>query len=478
MKSLGIFGRAARAMPRRSVQRTAGLVLFGLIWVAGCAAGVAVIPGRVLPENAADLLRAAPGTYQPSPAQMQGFSGDDELGQILEGAVPPAGHARLRHDLALDCLAGATAEVYIEANRGPVKSLRQWLAWKCGVASAKLTWRVDAARGHDKSGRLDRRLAAFARRLWALHPAASAYGVARRTRGQWGVQGVVLDRGGVAMAPTPKRFSPGDTLVLDLRAPPSLVDPAFYIDAEGGKVTRQSVQPGPDGKITLRHKLPMEPGRYFVELNAVQVTRPDVAPDELWHRAVLLFPVHVGVAEPAAPDSFILSPSPNPPDRAAWADAIVAAYNAERRRFGLAPLALDPALGAIAARRSESTARADEVLPPDDTLAAQLKASGVLPGRTWQFTGSAEFISEHVAVMLQKPSSRYALLSPGATRIGIGITAGPPPAEDPSSEEPSGEVPSWYVELVVNERPAQPAASAQPAEAQPAQPVESARPAR
>ncbi|KYF83347.1 hypothetical protein BE11_01195 [Sorangium cellulosum] len=30
-------------------------------------------------------------------------------------------------------------------------------------------------------------------------------------------------------------------------------------------------------------------------------------PDELWHRAVLLFPVHVGVAEPAAPDDFILN---------------------------------------------------------------------------------------------------------------------------------------------------------------------------
>ncbi|XYH92684.1 hypothetical protein ACMHYB_33010 [Sorangium sp. So ce1128] len=208
MKRLDALRRAVRGMLRSFVQGRAWLLLLGLAWAAGCGAGVAVIPGRVLPENAADLLRATPGTYQPSPAQMQGFTGGEELGEIIESAVPPAARVNLRRDLALDCLAGATAEVYVEANRGPVDSLKDWLAWKCGVASARLTWRVDAARGHDKGGRLDRRLAAFARRSWTRGPAPSTYGVARRSRGQWEVQAVVLDRAGVTMLRNPLILQP------------------------------------------------------------------------------------------------------------------------------------------------------------------------------------------------------------------------------------------------------------------------------
>jgi len=389
-------------------------------WLAGCAGGPTAAAGRMLPESGAELLRAAPAAYSPAAAEPEA----DALGAAFEGAIRARGPVDLQREATLDCVAAAAAEVYIEAFKAPVRSLRRWIAWRCGWAGVDVRVRVLASRGRVRDERLEGRLPGAAPGL-VRDAGPHAYGIARRERGQWTMVAVAVSRRYLEMSPVAKVYPPGATLSLSIRPVRAFTEPALYVDMGGGRTAVQGPQPGPAGTISLQHTLPSAPGRYFVELNAIEPSDQAVDPLHPWHKSVLLFPVYVGVPEPSAPDGFITDPAPNPDRPAMWADRLVAAYNAERARLGLPPLALDPGATALAQKRSEEAARSPRELPPDPAVVDYVHSLG--PGRAefWQSSSESEFLSEYIAERLLSPVIRHRFLAPGASLVGFGVTRRP-----------------------------------------------------
>jgi len=212
-----------------------------------------------------------------------------------------------------------------------------------------------------------------------------------------------------------KTYAPGTTLALNVRPISAFSDPVFYVDEGDGRAKKHDAVQRDDGTLMLVHKLPTKPGRYFVELEAKEPPARVADPSNPWRRSVLLFPIYVGVRESSKPDAYITTPPANPREASAWSNAVLDAYNAERARFGLSPLLMDPRLRAKAQQRAELAISASTDLPFDEQLSSQIGAA------VWQSQGDLEFISEHVAMQLLRPSVRARLLASDISAVGVGI---------------------------------------------------------
>lgn len=409
------------------LRRLAQLSLSAALSLAGCAASKANLPPvRQLPADAAALLPNAPDTYAPESLRLQGIDGDESLraAQAFDRGLSKDIRTNVRHDPALDLVAALVAETVNTDERLPATSLTQWLFWKSGGTSTYSGTITALASGPGAREFLDQSSSKSARGLTA-EPIPRSYGAARTLHGQVWTQVIVLGRSPLAVSRIKKRYAPGETLTLSGRPHDAFSDLAFYIDTGPNEVHEEPLTAGADGSVSVSYPVPTRPGRYFIEITGVEPKQKAADPDNPWRVRLLWLPIYVGIPEPSTPDEFIAKPAPNPPDPATWRAHILAAYNAERARFGRPPLSSNPRVDALAQQRSEQAAAANRELPPDPNLADKLVAAGLRVREYRQSSTRFDFISEYEHLQLLRPSVRAALLDPDTWILGLGLTPRP-----------------------------------------------------
>jgi len=159
------------------------------------------------------------------------------------------------------------------------------------------------------------------------------------------------------------------------------------------------------------------PGRYTVEI---------VGTGEHGPRVAALLGVSVGGAECAEPPS-PGEPRAEPDDLGESELALVDAANATRRAQGLGALVSSPELAAVARRHSERMRSAGvvaHVLPGESELVDRLRAARIAYRRAFENVASGGTALDAHAATEASPAHRANLVSPSATRIGVGLARG------------------------------------------------------
>jgi uncharacterized protein YkwD len=158
------------------------------------------------------------------------------------------------------------------------------------------------------------------------------------------------------------------------------------------------------------------PGRYAVEVMGTGDHGPEVA---------ALLGVSVGGA-PCAVDA--ATPAASEPDSVEAAEAaVIGAVNRLRRANGLSALEPSPELSAVARLHSGQMRAARtvaHVLPADGDLAARLAAARIGYQRAFENVASGASSLDAHAATEASPAHRANLLTPAATRLGVGIARG------------------------------------------------------
>jgi uncharacterized protein YkwD len=378
-------------------------------------------PARELPADVGSMLaRSGPG-YGATVA-VAASTADAGLRRSYEGLMPEVVRASMRGDPALDLVAQVLATIYLRTQRVPALALEEWLFWRCGATAIPAGFDIFAFYGDGPGPHLDQRLAEVARQQ-KVAPVPVSYGLVRVAFGEGiTVQALVLARRPVEVPAFTKSFAPGQDFEIAVRPTVPYTDLTLYADAGGGAVSVAPMTAGSDQTYRAKVTLPSQPGRYFVQVAAMEPAAGAVDPEHPWRHSLLHLPVYVGVPEPNEPDEFIRRPVPNPPDQATWREFILRAYNAERARLGRAPLVLDPRAGAVAQQRSDEIASTPGDPRPDPRVAAALAAAGIPVNDVGDSLGYLEFVSEYVHMHLLSPVARHHLLSPATTLLGIGLS--------------------------------------------------------
>jgi uncharacterized protein YkwD len=156
-----------------------------------------------------------------------------------------------------------------------------------------------------------------------------------------------------------------------------------------------------------------EPGRHVVELVGTGPRGPEVA-------AILT--VTAGGERSTLPARRVAAPDPH--DRDAAERRVEEALNALRARQGLAPVASDPTLKAIARRHSEEMLARGvvaHVLPGSGDLAARLRGARVIYRRAVENVARGRTALEAHEVAEESPAHRRNMLDPEVHLAGVGI---------------------------------------------------------
>jgi uncharacterized protein YkwD len=225
---------------------------------------------------------------------------------------------------------------------------------------------------------------------------------------------ILLVRRRFTLEPLPRAVAPGEPLRLRFTLATNLDAPEVVAVAPGGATRRQAVARSGDGwEVVLA--LGAERGEHGVEL---------LASDERGPHVLALMPVSVGVPPPRTWQG---EPPPSEAGIATVADAeryVAQLTDRERAANGRAPLTWDDALAAVARAHSEDMRDhgfMGHVSPTTGDLRDRLRRAG------YPFAYAAENISrsgslwEAVASLMRSPAHRHNLLSPLATRGGVGV---------------------------------------------------------
>jgi hypothetical protein len=381
-------------------------------------------PAREIPADVGSLL-ARNGAAYGGPVVAAGAD-NPALRRAYEDQVSASVRATMKHDPALDIVAQVLATIYLRTRQVPAVSLEQWLFWRCGATEIPAGFDILAFYGDDPGPALDKRLADVA----AQHrprPVPVSYGLVRVAfSAEITVQALVLASRPVEVPAFKKSFEPGQEMQIAVRPTLAYTDLTLFADAGGGDVRVVPMTSGDDGSRWAKVTLPAQPGRYFVEVVAVEPVEGAADPEHPWRNSLLLLPVYVGIPEPTEPDDFIRHPVPNPPDPALWRELILRGYNAERARVGRPPLALDARAAGIAQQHSDEVARTHADPRPDVHLYEELASAGLPANEVGASLGHLEFVSEYVHMRLLEPAARHRLLNPATTLLGLGLSQRPP----------------------------------------------------
>ncbi len=372
------------------------------------------------------MLATPPTSYG---AQAPGTPEGATLRQRFEAAIPAAAKLTLLHEAALDLVAASVAGTLSEAEQPPSQALTQWLFFRAGAVSRFSRVELRSASSPDEADRLMNELASH------LQPSVGreSYGIARFQRGSSVSLAVVFGRRPLDVEPFPKSFAPGSKLTLHLKASEGFTDFQLHADAPGGGVTTVKGT-GDAGAVTLEHQLPTQPGRYFIEVSALDPRLSSAAPENPWRRSLLWVPVYVGAAENAAPDDFIGGPNEGKAaDAATWGTRVAEVYDKARVAAGKKPLAVDGRVTALAQDKSGQAARAGREPGPDATLPDKLAATGWPPRDYDEQLARGDSPVEWATLRLLQPLARSRITGPDALLIGVGLTARPPAAGSPAS---------------------------------------------
>ncbi len=387
--------------------------------LASCAAP-RVGPARDVSESAAPLIGAAPTVYGPDAAAVSSAGAR----ATFENALLPAAKATLTHEPALDTVAAVVATMVANERQAPSQALLAWLSWRAGAFAPVARVEVMTTSGVDD---LELQTADYAGKVQAsVYP--EAFGVARVTRGR-PAQAIVFARRALAVDPLPKAYAPGAPITLKVKPLDAFTELALLADDDHGGVVEERLVPGADGSLSVTHKAPDKPGRYFLEITGLDPRTLQAMPENPWRRSLLWVPVYVGVPEPAAPDAFVRAPTESPADVMAWGSRIVAGLDEARVKAGKKPLATDGRVTALAAERSGVVARAGREPVPDVVLADKLAAAGYPPRDYDENKARVDSVADYVALRLLQPSARRRLLASDAVVVGIGLTPNAPNAK-------------------------------------------------
>jgi uncharacterized protein YkwD len=236
-----------------------------------------------------------------------------------------------------------------------------------------------------------------------------------------GVAAVVFGRVEVTLDPIPRRFQPGE--VCRLRG---------EITGRDGEARVYLTRP--DGKVE-ETRLAGRKVDVALSLRAPGVHRVEVMSDGAAGPVVLVnVPIYVGVDEPA----WTPRPAPGrggaaPSTRAVAVARLLALLNEARGAAGLAPLAADAELGAVAAAHTEDMIAQrffGHVSPSTGKVENRLRRAGVVASLSGENIGQAATPDDVHRVLMDSPAHRALMLGAKFTHVGIGAGFRPGEARD------------------------------------------------
>ncbi|NOZ78966.1 MAG: CAP domain-containing protein [Acidobacteria bacterium] len=236
----------------------------------------------------------------------------------------------------------------------------------------------------------------------------------RPYRWRWGILAVHRS---IRLPGFPSHGPAGATLPLQFRLLGKLDAPEVWVLPPGGRVRRLPVGRSGRGRAFAVATIPLGPrrGALWVEIVGHGPLGPEVAAN---------FPVFVGETPPRAWTGFA------PPDEswvhtAAQAETLMTRLvNADRSRFGLAPLEPDALLARIARAHSRDMAAHGyfgHTSPREGGLAQRLHAAGYTATWCGENIAEADSIAGAEADLMRSPGHRANILAMKATHLGIGI---------------------------------------------------------
>ena len=354
----------------------------------------------------------------------------DELVTPFLACLKPELQARFRHDPALDLIANESAYWVGAKNQYPPETIVSGSLWRYGRTGLYRNGFSVGVEGGDEAAALDRQLLKVCQTLNEEKAAPPTipitFGISRvyyqLTRY---MQSLVLVENWVDMESWAKRRLPGETLTLKGRLNGAVQPLTVYFDEGTADIRRLEVAPQADGSFSLSLQMPQKAGRYLLLVEGrKELSRPETAQQLLWQQPLLTLPIFVDQDDAFDPPAELVAPPPNPPDLASWPQLILDRTNAERQKFGLAPLALS-AEAATLARDYATRYLQDPSLPSDGELAEKLARKGITTRSVYQSRRGFSSVYELIQLNLQQPSWRYVVLKKEIGELGIGIVKGP-----------------------------------------------------
>lgn len=406
-------------MPRRPSfsARLAALILpVALLAACGGPPSTPKSPVRELPAPAYSLLAQAPSMYgSAAPIALP----EDQGSAAAQATFASLAGSKAVHEPSLDLVAAVVGKTFAQEEELPADALLQWLYWKCGATSVPGPVNVlvapEGSEGYFQEHM--QRLAAIV----ASVDSTISFGVSRTNVMGYVAQTIALGFRPADVAPIPKSHAPGASVPVRIKPRKPYANLMLYVDQGGPNVTATPMRQEPDGSFSGEAALPSVPGRYFTEVVGVDLPA-DGDVEKGWRVSMVWVPLHVGVAEPAAPDDFIRRPQKNHPDKARWPVQIINAYNDARGALGRAPLSFEAEATELAQARSEELSGLSTTPPPELGLYGKFADAGLPVRNLFGYVDQIEYVSEYITLRLLRPAARFAIFDPSMTTLALGIS--------------------------------------------------------
>ena len=244
-------------------------------------------------------------------------------------------------------------------------------------------------------------------------------GVGMVRRGDEWAAVVALQASYVVTGAVPRRLPRDGTAELTARLAATFREPEAFATRDDGTVVRLPLDRAPGGGVRTTIRCDGRTGRQQIEL---------AASDQTGSTVLANFPVWCDVEPPVR-----MSAPAQVADDAPVTDVAVAEermrelVNRDRAAAGLAPLAADPALAAVARAHSQEMARTGvvgHVSPTTGDASDRAARAGIRTGLLLENIARAYGVAEAEAGLMNSPGHRANLLTPGVTHVGIGIELG------------------------------------------------------
>jgi uncharacterized protein YkwD len=334
------------------------------------------------------------------------------LARKFKGGLKAEHQSKFIHDPRLDAVAWSYAHTFGDQETTPAWSLLEWAMWKLGVTGELwdrdvMWWQGDyAPKGLSKE--LEKRAGDL-----KVEGQRYAFGVARSEvrSGKYG-QSLVIVEQPVIVDSIPKRFEPGDMILLRGRVLVPHEEATFHMTLGGPNQLQLQLNTENDGKFLVKVPVPEQPGAHMIQLKIWR--------EPWWHDTAFEMPIYVGVEEPAEPAPVISAPPKNPRDIERWSVRVLEAINEERAQYHIPPLQTVEEVTALAQERAAVNARKPykNYQALDRILRERL---GIRTNRWSRLRRRFEFVEELLFRLFRTPYSRGRLLDARNTRIGLGF---------------------------------------------------------
>ncbi len=243
-------------------------------------------------------------------------------------------------------------------------------------------------------------------------------GSAKRLADGTGAVVFALQASGVSTTPIPRALPAGGAFQLDAVVDGRFKDPEVFITYDSGSTERLDLKAGHAGGFTSKVGCGSHTGRQQVEITASDINGSTVLAN---------FPVWCGAQPPV---SMTLDPSADDSAVTTTVDAehrLLALVNRDRQAAGLAQLAWDDKIAAVARGHSEDMRRTKNVAhisPTTGSAADRVRAAKIKTAVVLENVARAYGVGEAHQGLMNSPGHRANITSRAATHLGIGVVFG------------------------------------------------------